>query len=291
MRIRQIALVARDLAPAVETLEQVLGVEVCFRDPGVGVFGLENALVSIGDTFLEVVSPVRDDASAARLLARRGGDGGYMVILQCEELEKHRRRVEELSVRVVWETALEDIATVHLHPRDVGGAIVSLDEARPPESWRWAGRRWEEKVHTEVVRGIVGAELQSADPAALAARWSQVLACPARGVGDAHEIVPGTRGRRRARDRARRRAAALRGGHGWSRRGAFGHRARGGGPRAAGRGRRGAGAAGGRGRRPDLRDAGATARHLRLEILGASSRSSLSPRCTTASGRGRRSRR
>jgi hypothetical protein len=189
MRIRQIALVARDLAPAVETLEQVLGVEVCFRDPGVGVFGLENALVSIGDTFLEVVSPVRDDASAARLLARRGGDGGYMVILQCEELEKHRRRVEELSVRVVWETALEDIATVHLHPRDVGGAIVSLDEARPPESWRWAGRRWEEKVHTEVVRGIVGAELQSADPAALAARWSQVLACPARGVGDAHEIA------------------------------------------------------------------------------------------------------
>jgi len=190
VRIRQLALVARELAPVVETLEQVLGVEVCFRDPGIGVFGLENALFPIGDTFLEVVSPVRADASAARLLARRKGDGGYMVILQCEALEKQRRRVEELGVRIVWETSLEDIATIHLHPRDVGAAIVSLDEARPPESWRWAGPGWEKKVRTEVVRGISGAELQSADPAALAARWSQVLAAPARAVSDGvHEIA------------------------------------------------------------------------------------------------------
>jgi hypothetical protein len=190
VRIRQIALVARELAPVVETLEQVLDVEVCFRDPGVGVFGLENALLPIGDTFLEVVSPVRAGASAARLLERRSGDGGYMVILQCEELEKQRRRVQELGVRVVWETSFEDIATIHLHPRDVGAAIVSLDEARPPESWRWAGPGWKSKLRTRVVRGIIGAELQSSDPTALAARWSQVLASPARRVSDdVHEIA------------------------------------------------------------------------------------------------------
>jgi hypothetical protein len=190
VRIRQVALVARELAPVVETLEQVLSVEVCFRDPAVELFGLENALFPIGDTFLEVVSPVRADASAARLLERRKGDGGYMVILQCEELEKQRRRVEELGVRIVWETSFEDIATIHLHPRDVGAAIVSLDEARPPESWRWAGPGWERKLRTGVARGIIGAELQSADPAALAARWSQVLASPARRVADeVHEIA------------------------------------------------------------------------------------------------------
>lgn len=176
MRIRQIALVARELEPSVGLLEDVLGVEVCFRDPGVALFGLQNALFPLGDSFLEVVSPVRADASAARLLERRGGDGGYMVILQCEELEKQRQRLEELSVRIVWETALDDIATIHLHPRDVGAAIVSLDEAKPAASWRWAGPGWEQKVRSEVVRGIVGAELQAVDPQALAARWSQVLA-------------------------------------------------------------------------------------------------------------------
>ncbi|MEN8184537.1 MAG: VOC family protein [Myxococcota bacterium] len=189
MRIRQIALVARQLEPVVASLERVLGIEVCFRDPEIGVFGLENAVFPVGDTFLEVVSPLRPDASAARLLERRRGDGGYMVILQCEDLQKQRRRLEELGVRVVWETAFPDIATVHLHPRDVGAAILSFDEARPPGSWRWAGPDWESRVRTGVVTGIAGAELQSPDPAALAERWSQVLAHPARPLpGAAHEI-------------------------------------------------------------------------------------------------------
>ena len=178
MRIRQVALVARQLEPAVDALRAVLGVEVAYRDPGVGVFGLENAVLSVGDTFLEVVSPMREDTSAGRFLARRGGDGGYMVILQSDDLEKDRRRVEELGVRIVWETALEDITTIHLHPRDVGGAILSLDEARPPESWRWAGPDWRAKIRSDVVTGISGVELQARDPAALAARWSRLLARP-----------------------------------------------------------------------------------------------------------------
>jgi catechol 2,3-dioxygenase-like lactoylglutathione lyase family enzyme len=187
VRIRQVALVARELEPAVDALRSVLGIEVAYRDPGVGVFGLENAVLPVGDTFLEVVCPAREDTSAGRFLARRGGDGGYMVILQSDDLAKDRRRVEELGVRIVWETALDDIATIHLHPRDVGGAILSLDEARPPESWRWAGPDWRAKIRSDVVTGIAGVELQARDPAALAARWSRLLARP---VTDADDGLP-----------------------------------------------------------------------------------------------------
>ncbi len=182
MRIRQVALVARELEAAVDALRAVLGIGVGFRDPGVGLFGLENSVMPVGDTFLEVVSPVREDTSAGRFLARRGGDAGYMLILQSDDLAKDRRRVEELGVRIVWETALEDIATIHLHPRDVGGAILSLDEARPPESWRWAGPDWRDRIRSDVVTGIAGVELQAGDPAALATRWSQLLARPV-GIG------------------------------------------------------------------------------------------------------------
>jgi hypothetical protein len=57
MRLRQIALVARDLDTVVQDLCAVLGVEVCFQDPAVAVFGLRNAVMPLGDTFLEVVSP------------------------------------------------------------------------------------------------------------------------------------------------------------------------------------------------------------------------------------------
>lgn len=189
MRLRQIALAARDLDAATDDLCAVLGIEIAFRDPGVKVFGLRNAVMPVGDTFIEVVSPVDPGASAARWLSRRGSDGGYMVIFQAPDLAAERRRLETLGVRVVWEASLEDIAAIHLHPRDVGAAIVSFDEPRPPESWRWAGP-WRRHVRNDRVGVLRGAVLQAADPEALAARWGEVLGLP---------VVPGGSGQERAR--------------------------------------------------------------------------------------------
>jgi catechol 2,3-dioxygenase-like lactoylglutathione lyase family enzyme len=192
MRLRQVALVARDLEPAVEALCDVLGVEVAFHDPGVEVFGLRNAVMPVGDTFLEVVSPDRPGTTAGRLLDRRGGDGGYMVIVQSQAREEDRARVESLGVRIVWEARLEDAATLHLHPRDVGGAILSLDWMDPPESWRWAGPRWRERVRTDATTGTRGVEIQARDPGAMARRWGDVLAVTPGGAGaEAVLLLPG----------------------------------------------------------------------------------------------------
>lgn len=57
IRLRQIALVAHDLDAAIEGVRTHLGVDVCFRDPGVAEFGLRNALFRIGDQFLEMGYP------------------------------------------------------------------------------------------------------------------------------------------------------------------------------------------------------------------------------------------
>lgn len=178
MRIRQIALVARELEPVVLDLCAVFDLEVCFRDPGVGAFGLHNALMPLGDTFLEVVSPERAGTTAGRFLERRGGDSGYMVILQTEDLAGDRARFGALGVRVVWQVELPDITTVHLHPRDIGGAIVSLDQPRPPASWRWAGSDWEKTRRSQVVGAISSATLEADDPSVMAQRWSEVLGRP-----------------------------------------------------------------------------------------------------------------
>ena len=76
LRLRQIALVAQELAPVQADLEAVLGIAVCFRDPGVGHFGLENALFPIGNELLEVVAPIREQTAGGRYLERRSGAGG-----------------------------------------------------------------------------------------------------------------------------------------------------------------------------------------------------------------------
>jgi len=183
MRLRQVALAARALEPTLLALQRVLGLGEPFRDPGVAEFGLQNVVLPIGDAFLEVVSPVKADTTAGRWLDRRGGDAGYMAIFQTDDLAAARERMERLGVRIVWQVALEDAATLHLHPRDVGGAIVSIDAMQPPESWRWAGPGWRERCRAEVATGLVGVVLEAPDPEKLALRWGEVLAVrPDRGA-------------------------------------------------------------------------------------------------------------
>ena len=205
VRLRQLALVAGDLPAAERTIEERLGLSRCFRDPGVGEFGLTNALWPVGDQLLEIVSPERDGTTAGRLLERRGGDGGYMVIVQADsfaELDRLRGRFDDLGVRVVWRTDRPSIAGTHLHPRDVGGAIVSVDAADPPASWAWAGPAWLDHVRTDVVSAFTGVEIGAADPPAMAARWAAVLEAPlgadGRSVALADAVVSfvpaGTRG-------------------------------------------------------------------------------------------------
>ena len=175
MRIRQIALVARELEPVVSDLCAVFGIEVAYRDPGVKVFGLENAVMPVGETFLEVVSPVAEGTTAGRYLARRGSDGGYMVIVQVEELESHRQRLKDLAIRIAWETDQGAAATIHLHPKDLGGAIMSIDAMDPWESWAWAGPDWRSAVRTDAVTRVAAVEIEAADPEAMAARWAAAL--------------------------------------------------------------------------------------------------------------------
>jgi hypothetical protein len=177
MRIRQIALVARELDPVVAALVDLFDVEVGYRDPGVAQFGLENAVLPVGDTFLEVVSPVRAETTAGRFLARRG-DSGYMVIFETSRLSEDRARVEAHGARVVWEVALDDISSIHLHPRDTGGAIVSLDQPKPAGEWRWGGPEWKGHVRTSRIRRIVSAEIEARDPGAMASRWSALFDLP-----------------------------------------------------------------------------------------------------------------
>ena len=59
-RLRQAVLAARELTVA-DRLRDELGLAEPFADPGVWNFGLQNAVFALGDTFLEVVSPFRDD--------------------------------------------------------------------------------------------------------------------------------------------------------------------------------------------------------------------------------------
>jgi glyoxalase-like protein len=172
VRLRQAVLAASQLEPVAERLREQLGLGEPFADPGVEYFGLRNAVFALGDTFLEVVSPLRPKTSAGRLLDRRGGDCGYMLMFQLDDLAGARERARGEGVDEVFEVDLEDIAEVHLHPGQMRGAIVSLSQPQPPGSWRWGGPGWEQR---SAAARVAGATISVRDPDAVQARWSTVL--------------------------------------------------------------------------------------------------------------------
>src|SRR5205085_6906235 len=105
-RLRQAVLAARDLDAVAGLLKTELGLGEPFADPGVEYFGLRNAVFALGDTFLEVVSPLRSGTSAGRLLERRGGDCGYMLMFQVPDLAAARERARAAGIREVFEVAV-----------------------------------------------------------------------------------------------------------------------------------------------------------------------------------------
>ena len=182
LRIRQAVLVAHDRDAVVKALRAELPLRDPFNDPEVAQFGIHNAVMALGDTFVEVIAPVEEDAASARHLKRLGGDGGYMVMFQVEDIAAARARIQQLGIRVIYELDREGDTDIHLHPADVPGAIVAIDRMEHPGSWRWAGPEWIATAPAETgpVR-VTGATLTASEPAKLASTWAAVLGTEADG--------------------------------------------------------------------------------------------------------------
>jgi Glyoxalase-like domain len=174
IRLRQIALVAHSLDQAIADISAALDADVIYRDPGVGFFGLHNALFCIGDQFLEVVSPIQEGTTAGRLLEKLGGDGGYMALYEVDDLDARIEHVKSLGIRTVWEGTGDAIRGRHLHPRDTGGTLVSLDQPDIAGEWAWGGPDWKSHRPSSVVSSIHSFTVSVPDHEFSRSHWTQL---------------------------------------------------------------------------------------------------------------------
>jgi len=191
LRIRQICLVAAKLRPVVDDLKAVLKIEECFHDPGVAKYGLENALLPIGRNFMEVVAPLEAGTAAGRYLDRRGGDGGYIVILQCDDAKQRRAHYADIGIRIANDLDYGDFLGTQLHPKDTGGCMLEVDQQDGDVidgTWHPAGSDWERTVRSDGAAAMTGCTLQSQDPEKLARHWGSILKSPVDTVGGAFQI-------------------------------------------------------------------------------------------------------
>jgi hypothetical protein len=230
LRLRQICLVAPELEPAVADFTEIFSVPVCYRDPNVAQFGLVNALFAFGTSFIEVVAPVQENTAAGRFLERSRGRGGYMAIFDCNDPERRKRHAEAIGVRIAWMADRPDYLGVQLHPRDCRAAMIEFNRSPHGEDIRGAyhpaGEHWTDFVKTDVTKALVEAEVESPDPAGIAAHWSKITEVPLAGdrlvfAAGAVRFVPAADGKSEClsalsvavADPARVAAAAARRGH------------------------------------------------------------------------------
>jgi hypothetical protein len=198
LRLRQLCLVSQDKGRTVAELASILDMRPVHGSGDLSVYGLpsqgpmfeggrrvlaelgvENLVFAAGTDFLEVLFPTREDSSTVRFMHRRGGDTGYMVIFQADDVGLFARRARAEGVRVVHEGHFPNYYDIHLHPKDTGGALLSVARHAPHNvpngPWYPAGSAWEMKPPSGVVGAIVAAEFQSNHPEALAERWGRLL--------------------------------------------------------------------------------------------------------------------
>ena len=108
MRLRQLVIVAEERDSVANQICDVFDLKVAFHDDGLIHFGLINSLIPLGDTFIEIVTPVKENTTAERFLDRRGGNGGYMVIVDCDDVAKEKERVTNENICLLYTSDAAD---------------------------------------------------------------------------------------------------------------------------------------------------------------------------------------
>jgi len=189
LRLKQICLVAPRLEPVATEIGAIMGLDICYRDPAVGAYGLENVLYPVDSTLLEVVAPTRDNTAAGRYLARiqragfpEGYHGGYMVIFTASDVERRREHAKTIGIRVAHTIDKSTFFGIQLHPADCRAAFVDFNRTENSDGvlgpYTVAGPNWQEFIRKDTTQALVGLEIESPDPAGLAAHWAKIIEVP-----------------------------------------------------------------------------------------------------------------
>ena len=182
IRLRQICLVAPQLAPVISDISAIMGLSVCYRDGNVAKYGLENALLPVDTILLEVVAPFQPGTAAGRFIEKTGGRGGYMAIFCCDDPDARGAHAREMGVRVANVIDHAPYHGVQLHPRDCRAAFIEFNHTDGSDDilgpYPPAGPDWQKSIRKDVTQALIGVEMESPQPQVLAEHWGKIIGIP-----------------------------------------------------------------------------------------------------------------
>jgi methylmalonyl-CoA epimerase len=125
--IDHIAIAVTDLDAAIEYYEQTFGCTVAHREV-VEKDGVEEALLAVADSFVQLLTPVRDDSPVAKYLEKKG-EGLHHVGYRVDDCAAALERVKAEGHRVIDETprpGSRGTTVAFVHPKTAFGTLIEL---------------------------------------------------------------------------------------------------------------------------------------------------------------------
>ena len=125
--IDHVAVAVRDLDAAVDWYVRVFGTQVEHREV-VEHDGVEEALLRVADSYIQLLTPTRDDSPVARFLERRG-EGLHHVAYRVEDCAAALRSAVAAGARpidLVPRAGSRGTTVAFLHPTGAFGTLIEL---------------------------------------------------------------------------------------------------------------------------------------------------------------------
>jgi methylmalonyl-CoA epimerase len=126
-RIDHVGYAVADLEEAIGYHQRLYGAEVAHRER-VEHDGVEEALLAVGESYLQLLTPTRPDSPVARFLARNG-PGIHHVAYGVADVAATLAEVRQEGARVVDEhprPGSRGTTVAFLHPKGALGVLVEL---------------------------------------------------------------------------------------------------------------------------------------------------------------------
>ena len=129
-KIEHIALAVEDLDAAVAHYRDVWGLQVSHREQ-VKNQGVEEAMLPIGESFLQLLGPTGPDTTVGKFIEHRG-EGLHHIAYEVPDLEGALTELKERGVRLIDEVPRRGgrgHMVAFVHPKGNHGLLVELIQA------------------------------------------------------------------------------------------------------------------------------------------------------------------
>jgi methylmalonyl-CoA/ethylmalonyl-CoA epimerase len=125
--IDHVAIAVNDLDAAIAWYRDVFGATVAHRER-VESDGVEEALLAVADSFIQLLTPIRDDSPVAKYLAK-AGEGLHHVGYRVADCAMALQSVKDSGGRVIDEAprpGSRGTTVAFIHPKTSFGTLIEL---------------------------------------------------------------------------------------------------------------------------------------------------------------------